>query len=240
MDNHLPADDKNLTPQGENPSGSAPKETIPSTEGGDLDLKTKAGFQTALTKSKEAEKKEKEAREKAETELAELREEKRKAKLAELDETERLKIEKQELEAKLAKSDMRNFASKELSLKGIPLTDPIAEIVMESPWAIPFIKRSLGESPSWAEVVKVVEEKLPSYLDDYVSRKGEKPKGNIPPTETTTTPSNEDGAVDPERPGEVIDSKKIWTRAEIEHMSDEFYLKHRDDIQLAEKEGRIQ
>jgi hypothetical protein len=238
--NTIPADSNDLTnPLGsENPEENAPIDTTPSPEGGDLDEKTKAGFQKALQQKAEALKFEQERRSKIEEELEALRKERKEAKLAELDETERLKVQLNEQVETNAKLNMASFASTEIAKRKLSMDDPICRIAVKRPWALDTIadaiERNFGDSPTWADVIKVVEEKLPSYLDELVSLRGE------PKVETENQPAGNQftSPVDVERMPNNS-PKRTWSRQEIVNLSDTDYQKYRTDILFAEKEGRI-
>jgi hypothetical protein len=231
-------DDLTNPSDSENPEGNAPIDTSQSPEGGDLDEKTKAGFQKALQQKAEALKSEQGRRAKIEEELETLRKERKEAKLAELDETERLKIQLNEQVEDNAKLRMTNFASIEIGKRKLSMDDPLCRIAIKRPWALDTIadaiERNFGDSPTWADVIKVVEDKLPSYLDELVSLRGE------PKVETEPQPSEEPFSppVDVERTPSSS-SKRTWSRKEIASLSDSDYAKYRGEILLAEKEGRI-
>lgn len=196
-----------------------------------------AAYQKLIAKKEQAATAEKARADKAEAELEEYRKAQKAQKLQELDESERLKIERDEALAENAKLRISNFATRELNKRKIDPTNPIYDIVVEAPWALPVIKRSLGDSPSWAEVIQVVEEKLPAYLDTLASRQGETINDTPETAPSETPPANPSGA-DPERPA-TPPSKRVWSRKEIGKMSDADYLKHQAEIKKAQAEGRI-
>jgi hypothetical protein len=238
MENVIPSNQPPVTtPLGsEQPVGDDPIQPEGTIEA-ELDPKTKEGFQRLVAQRELAAKAEKERAEKAEAELAEYRKAQKAQKLQELDESERLKIERDEALAENAKLRISNFASRELNKRKIDPTDPIYDIVVEAPWALPVIKRSLGDSPSWAEVIQVIEDKLPAYLDTLASRQGETINDAPNPVAPSEPPANPSGA-DPERPSNPP-SKRVWSRKEIGKMSDADYLKHQVEIKKAQAEGRI-
>lgn len=232
------SDDVTGTDTQERPTSPDPMQTEKTTEG-ELDPATKKGFQVALQKKSESLKqRERELAEKDE-ELANLKEEKRIKKLQEMDETERLAAERDSLAEENAKLKMSQFALKELNKRAIPLTDAIAEIVLEAPWTIPFVRRSLGDSPSWADVIRTVETRLPSYLDSLKSKNGEhrEETTTTPPVPPSSQPASSAGS-DVERPA-VATQKRIWTRKEIRDLSDTDWLKYRDEIKQATAEARV-
>lgn len=213
------------------PNGSSEEE---------LDPQTKKGFQTALQKRAEEAKAEKLRAEKAEEELRLMRLEQKKKRLEELDEAERLKVERDEALAENAKLKMSNFAVRELQKRNIKPTNPIYDIVVDAPWSIPVIRRSLGDSPSWAEVISAVEAKLPAYLDSLAFN-GETTQNDDPAdTPSDPTPPTEERPRDGDPERQPTNSRKrTWSRREIAKMSDEDYRKHADEIKQAAAEGRI-
>lgn len=239
MENVIPSNQPDLTGRDplENRGGADPMQPNLSTEE-ELDPKTKEGFQRLVAKREQEAKAERERAAQVEAELEQLRRERKQQKLQELDETERLKVERDELAAENAKLRMSNYATRELQKRGIKPTDPIYDIVIDSPWSIPFIRRSLGDSPTWAEVVRVVEDKLPAYLDTLVSHRGETIEDDPSSTPPSNPPASSERKSDPERPANSP-QKRVWSRREIAKMDDATYLKHQKEIKLAQSEGRI-
>jgi hypothetical protein len=239
IEDTIPSDPQN--PSGDDPAGNGGTDPIiPSdTPEAELDPKSKEGFQKLVNKKdKEAQEATKRA-EAAEAEAARLREERRKEKLSQLDETERTKLENQQLVADNAKLKMRHFAAREWAKKNLKATHLMYEIVTDTPWLVPDVRRGLGDEPSWAEVIQAVEEKLPAYLDQLASKNEETPTIETPSSPSGEQPGNGSPQGDPERQPNDATQKRVWTRKEIAALSDADYLKHRDEIKKAEREGRI-
>ena len=230
-------EEEQLTPKGEGANPSAGTEPKPSEEE-ELDLKTKAGFQKALQEAREEKKKFLEDQAKKIKEIAELRKLVKESEMADMDESEKLTLQLNEKIAENAKLQLKVFVNEEIAKRKLDRNDPLLEIVVNTPWAIPEIQRMLGDSPTWEDIVREVEEKLPSYLDALVSKRGEQ-------TETTPTePAEEETeeaippSVDRERPA-VTSPKRTWTRAEIAALSLPDYQKHKAEISKALAEGRV-
>lgn len=214
----------------------------------ELDFKTKAGFQTALQKSREAEKaSSKELREKVK-EATKLRQQLKAKDLKDLSAADRLEKEASELAEENARLKLQNFVAKEVQKRELDLNDPLVEIVMDTPWSIPPVRRILGDSPTWEEVIESVEDKLPSYLDSLVARRKE--MGKVQETTPSTEPASEEDETTPvvppsttptstERTVPAANPKRVWTRTEILALSDENYLKHSKEIKQALADGRI-
>lgn len=215
----------------------------------ELDFKTKAGFQKALQKSKEAEKaQDKELRAKNK-EAIRLRQQLKDKELKDLSAAERLEKEAADLAEENARLKLQNFVAKEVQKRELDLNDPLVEIVMDTPWTIPPVRRILGDSPTWEEVITSVEDKLPSYLDSLVARRKE--MGKVQETEPSEEPASEedeetasatpssDTPTSTERTVPVANPKRVWTRTEILALSDENYIKRAPEIKQALADGRI-
>lgn len=227
MNNDIPSKQDDLTGDNsqEDPTAGDPMQSGNSDEAG-LDPKTKEGFQRLIAK------KEREAREATDRALA-LEKEIKEKKLAELDETDRLKQQNQELAQENAMLKLSQFAKDECLKRGITSEHPLYSIITRKPWVIEEIERSLGDSPTWQQVIQAVEDKLPAYLDSLRFKKGDNTEPN------SDTPASDSGSgVDPERqpdPG----PKRVWSQREIEKMNPKDYAKHSEEIHRAMVEGRI-
>lgn len=221
----------------EHAEGNDPINHAGSTET-ELDPKTKEGFQRLVAKKDKEAKDAADAAREAREELRKLQEEKRRQKLSELDETERLKQERDEAIAANAKLKMQNFASREWNKRGLKADHDLYEIVSETPWLVPFVRRSLGDSPSWEEVIRGVEDKLPVYLDQLASKKEVTPATPELPSDTPSNPSPSNRG-DAERQPNDSSKKRIWSRKEIAKLSNADYAKYRSEINQAMVEGRI-
>jgi hypothetical protein len=239
MDDSLTDENKDLTPSndGEGNSPNAGKDANESPEG-ELDLKTKKGFQKLVAKreqeAQEARREAEEAKAKAFAAQAELK----KKELDELDETERLKIENQEKSKENALLNIKLFVNTEVQKRSLDINDPLVEIVLNTPWSIPVIQGSLGDNPTWEEIISAVKAKLPPYLDNLVSKRGGNGKPVTTPSngqEPTVTPPTADA----ERGSGGDSAKRTWSRREIRNMDNATYLKHKPEIDQALRDGRM-
>jgi len=236
-------DEENLTPSpdGENENQIAGLEPEDSDEA-ELSPKDKVGFQRLVAKREQEAKVENNARLKAEAEAGELRKKLKEREMADLTETERANQQAKEAIEENARLKLQIFVKDEVAERKLNINDPIVEILMDTPWAVPPIKRILGDSPTWEEVVSTVQEKLPAYLDSLVA----KAKTEVStPIESEELPDNgeEEEILPPptstERIIQTSSTKRYWTRSEIAAMDDDEYLKHAKDIRKALAEGRV-
>ncbi len=240
-------EDKNLTPPengDESANSSAGLEPVDSDEA-ELDLKTKAGFQRLVAKKEQEKDTYRQQLLDKEKELTDARKRLKDKEMADLSDVERLKKQSDELAEENSRLKLQGFVTKEVNSRKLDINDPLVEILMDTPWTIPPVRRILGDSPTWEEVVSTVEEKLPAYLDTLVARQktgviktnppvlsqGEEEDDdespNTPPTSTERTVNN------------TPSLKRYWTRSEIGKMSDEEYKKHAKEIRAALSDGRI-
>ena len=239
MDDSLTDENKNLTPSndGEGNDLNAGKDANESPEG-ELDLKTKKGFQKLVAKRDQELESEKKARADAEAKAFAAQTKLKEKELAELDETERLKLENQEKSKENALLSIKLFVNTEVQKRNLDINDPLVEIVLNTPWSIPVIQSSLGDNPSWEDIISAVKAKLPPYLDNLVSKRG----GNGKPI---TTPSNEEEptvippTADAERSAGGDSNKRVWSRREIRNMDNATYLKYKPEIDSALRDGRV-
>ena len=208
----------------------------------ELSPESKEGFHKKLTqKDKELKEAQRKADE-ASKELEEIREKERLANLAKMSDTERLQAERDEAVAKAFKLEINHFILKEVTKRKLDVNDPLIEMVIDTPWAIPPIRRILGDSPMWDDLKREVEDKLPSYLDSLVTRKSGETKGT---GESTSEESEIESiptapSVDTERTaGGVPDNRKVWSQREIAKMDAATYAKYKPLINKALAEGRI-
>lgn len=233
-------DEENLTPPGENDNPNAGIEPEDSEEA-ELDLKTKAGFQRLVAKRDAEAKAERDARLKAESEAGELRKKLKERELADLSDTEKAQKQAQDLAEENARLKLQRFVSDEVLKRKLDPDSPLIEILMDTPWLIPPVKRILGDSPTWEEVVSTVQEKLPAYLDSLVART----KTEVPePDNKEELPNGEEEEIpapptSTERVVTTTTTRRYWTRSEIAKMDDAEYLKHAPEIRKALAEGRV-
>jgi hypothetical protein len=213
-----------------------------SDEGDELNEKSKAGFQKALQEAREKEKR-------LAKEVSQMRSKLKEKELAELGETERLEKEAQQLAEENARLKLQQFISKEVQARDLDVNDPLVEILMDTPWQIPPVRRVLGDSPTWDEVIEAVENKLPSYLDDLVARRNG--TGNASASDANSEPDESEEEQEDDESSEVptstertvvqnsAENKRTWTRSEIAALSDEDYVKNLPSIRKAQRENRI-
>ena len=236
-------EDENLTPsnESENDTPNAGLEPENADEAG-LSPDSKAGFQRLVAKRELENKTEREARLKVEAEAGELRKKLKERELADLSDTDRANKQAQEAIEENARLKLQIFVKDEISQRKLDVNEPLIEMLMDTPWSVPPIKRILGDSPTWEEVISVVKEKLPAYLDSLVARlKTEVP--NLPDEESPDDSEDEEILPIPTSTERVINNtpikKRYWTRSEIAALNDAEYLKRAVEIRQALAEGRI-
>jgi len=227
--------DENLNPD----AGLEPEDS----DEAELTPKGREGFQRLLAERDKKAEVEKEARMKAEAEAGDLRKKLKDRELADLTETERATQQAKEAIEENARLKLQIFVKDEVSKRKLDVNDPLVEILMDTPWAIPPIKRILGDSPTWEEVVSTVKEKLPAYLDSLVARLKTEVSTPEPSEELPENGEEEEEIPTPptstERVVTTPTTKRYWTRSEIAKMSDVEYLKHAPEIRQALADGRV-
>lgn len=231
-------------PPTETPPGNLPDENNPGDNGlstngdGELDEKTKTGFQRLVAKKDTDISNLTSKLEEIQRERDALKKVEQDRKLAEMTETERLKAERDDYERKFVKSELKSFVTAELTKRDL-MKNPLAEDIIESPWLLKVIKSHLPEQPGWDETIEVVKEYLPAYLDTLVV-----------PVTVPNAPLIEDTPIDVvpptvptgrETPPNTPSNKRVWTRAEIDRVKadNDLWLKYREDITLAYTENRV-
>lgn len=168
--------------------------------------------------------------------LNEYQQEQRQRKLSDMDETTKWKTIAQENAEKAAKAELKSFVSTELARRNLA-DHPISDLISETPWAIPTVKRRLSPEPTWDETIEAVKENLPSYLESL-----EQPEKKVE-TKAEEEETTEPEGMEPERSA-AKSTKKAWTRAEVKTYLDSSenrkdFEKRRAVIQEALTEGRI-
>lgn len=186
------------------------------------------GFQAALQKKAELLKVREAELEKVKRELQEKENQEKQRKLADMTEVERYKSVAEDEARKRGELEMRVIVTEAMIGKNIP--GPMAELIRETPWAIPPVKRELGSDFTWDEAIEAVRRHLPDYIDSLVT--------DIP------TKSEEPQKVDSERSmGSPVVQGHIYTQKEVAEISKDprEYEKHRDAImkQLQRDGGRL-
>lgn len=176
-----------------------------------------------------------------EKELEETKNRLRQKDLADMDETERYKLIAAEKSKEAAMMKIKFFVSEELRKRKLE-NSPLAEIILETPWAIPKVRAALPEQPDWDQTESAVRAQLPAYLDTLVNGQA----GTTIPTEPTNpatppaTPPPPSGREAPGTPSpNGVDDKRVWSRREIDKMDPETYKKNRESIFSAMRDGRL-
>jgi len=167
------------------------------------------------------------------TKLSDFEQKDRQRKLGEMDELTKWKTLANENAEKAAKAGLKNFVSTELAKRGL-LNHPVADLIMDTPWAVPAIKSKLSTEPTWDETIQAVESNLGPYLESLEQPKTKKVK--------TDAETDLEGMEEDKSTSKPI--KRIWTRAEVKdylESSDgrEDFRKRQLKINKALTEGRI-
>lgn len=187
-------------------------------------------WQAALQKKAELLKAREAELEETKRRLKEKEDQERSKKLSELSEVDRYKSIAEEESRKRGQSEMKSIVTEALSGKQIPA--PIVELLKSTPWAIPEVRKELGEDFTWDDAIESVRRHLPDYIDSLV-------------VNSPTKSEESNTKVDSERSiGEtVITSGHIYTQREVAELSKnpKEYEKHRDAIfrQLEKSGGRL-
>lgn len=86
--------------------------------------------------------------------------------LAEMSEAERYKTMAEEETRRRGELELRFVVAETLNGKNVP--QALVELIKETPWAIPPVKKVLGEDFTWDEAVDAVREHLPAYIESLV------------------------------------------------------------------------
>lgn len=224
------------TPVLENP----PVDNGLSIEGeGELEPKTKIGFQQLVAKKDLAISESKRLLDEANQKVKTFEAAKHEQELADMTEAERLKAELNEEREKRVRLELHSFVTAELTKRNL-MSNPLAEDIIESPWMLRAIKSHLSGQPTWDETIEAVKEFLPAYLDTLIVPVGNAtPNGEPLPADGEPTP-----APMPSERGEPTitpGNKRVWTHKEIDEIKkdNQKWLKYRADITLAFTEGRV-
>lgn len=206
-----------------------------------LSEKEKKGFQRLIAKKDQKLQDLQEQLDKYNSKLSEFERREREKKLSNMDETEKWKTIAQEEKKRAAEMELKSFVSTELAKAGMA-DHPVADIIAETPWAIPAVKRVLSSSPTWDETIDAVKSRLPSYLESLATSDNKATK-----TEANTESEPEGMETERNQTSTPSTSKsKIWTRAEVgEYLKSaennpEKYRERHAVIQQALEDGRIQ
>jgi cell division septum initiation protein DivIVA len=209
-----------------------------------LDPKEKAGFQRLVAKKDEEIKSYRERLDDMSEKLSRLQQAEREKRLEGLTEAERWKAEAQDNARRAAEAELRSLVTAQASIKGV-MNHPVVQILLETPWAIPAVKKRLTADSTWEETIELVKTHLPSYLDSLVEPETETPQTkkieNLPPREEEVPEGMET-----ERSGSARTEKRTWTRAEVKKYLEDAendpvkFQKRNEEITRAINEGRVQ
>lgn len=237
---------KNDLPIVENPTITPPIENSGSDKGlsteieGQLDEKTKAGFQRLIAKKDEKISELSGLLTTANERLYDYEKAENDRKFAEMSETEKLQTQLEEERTKRVRLELNSFVKAEMTKRNL-MEIPLAEDIIETPWLLKAVKVNLSSNPTWDETLETVKTYLPSYLDTLVV-----PAGDVTPT--ITPPPADNPEITPSMPPErdnptpsTNSQTKIWTKVEIDRIksNNEEWMKHRDEITTAYNEGRV-
>ena len=193
--------------------------------------KESKNWQEALQKSREREKAKDDELEKARQRLNEYQAREREEKLADMTEAEKYKSIAEEESQKRAKLELKVFISE--TIAGKEISRPIADLLYESPWAIPPVRKELGDDFTWDDAIASVRRHLPEYVESLLVS-GQKP-GSEEPLKR----------VDSERSVDTsgVSMSHVYTREEISRISADpkEWEKHRERVlsQLSKAGGVI-
>jgi len=236
---------KNDLPGGEIPNDNLPPENGGSDKGlsteieGQLDEKTKAGFQRLIAKKDAKISELNGLLTTANERLSAYERAENDRKFAEMSETEKLQTQLEEERTKRVRLELNSFVKTELTNRNL-MNNPLAEDIIETPWLLKAVRSNLSTNPTWDETIEAVKTYLPGYLDTLVV-----PAGDVTPIITPPPADNPDNPpMPPERDNPTLTPNsptKIWTKAEIDRIksNNEEWMKHRDEITLAYNEGRV-
>jgi hypothetical protein len=188
------------------------------------------GFQAALQKKAELLKAKEAELEEAKRKIRGIEDQEKQRKLADMSEVDRYKSVAEDEARRRGEIEMKFIVAEALLGKNIPTS--IAELIRESPWAIPPVKRELGSDFTWDDAIESVRRHLPEYINSLVVDS---------PTKSEEEPQKK---VDSERSVETyVSSGHVYTQREVAEISRDpkEYEKHRPAImkQLEKNGGRL-
>jgi len=208
---------------------------------GELDEKTKTGFQKLVAKKDQTIQESQRQLDEANRKLEAYEAAKKEKEFAEMTEAERLKAERDDYAKRFAQSELKSFVTSELTKRSL-LTNPLAGSIINRPWLLDCVAEHLSTQPTWDETIDAVKEFLPAYLDTLVVPVGKEVAPNGEPLipaandESPTPMPSERG-----EPSITPGNKRVWTKQEIAEIQKdtERWLKYRADITLAYTENRV-
>lgn len=186
-------------------------------------------WQHALQQKAEKLKQAEEARLQVEEELRLIKSKEKERELESLSETERYKRIAEENAQKAASLELKFFVREQLEGKNLP--SYMVELITETPWAIPPVKRELGDSFTWDEAISAVKRHLPNYIDSIAVK-------------ATTTTEEPVKMVDSERYASAdVQLQHTYTQEEVKRIAADpkEWVKHKDKIfaQMAKYGGSL-
>lgn len=193
-----------------------------------LSEKEKKGFQRLIAQKDQKLQTLEEQLKEYNSKLSEFQQRERQKKLEKMDEVTKWKTLAEENAEKAAKMELKSFVSTHLSKKNL-VNHPIADLILETPWAIPAVRRKLSSEPTWDETISAVKSELPSYLESLST-----------PDTTKETTETEIEKEDEELEGMEVErsasktQKRVWTRSQVKE-----YLESAKDRQEFTKRQAI-
>lgn len=216
--------------------GNQDSEGLSTKETEGLSEKEKKGFQRLVAQKDQKLKELQDQLKDYNKKLGEIQQQERQKKLSEMDEVTKWKTLAEENAEKAAKMQLKSFVSTHLAKKNLA-DNPIADLILETPWAIPTVKRRLSSQPTWDETIEAVESELPAYLESLA-----KPDTTKEMTEAETQEEELEG-MEPERSA-TKSQKRVWTRSQVKEYLEsakdrQDFAKRQATIQQALTENRI-
>jgi hypothetical protein len=203
-----------------------------------LSEKEKKGFQRLIAQKDQKLQTLEEQLKEYNSKLSEFQQRERQKKLEKMDEVTKWKTLAEENAEKAAKMELKSFVSTELSKKNL-VNHPIADLILETPWAIPTVRRKLSTEPTWDETINAVKSELPSYLESLST-----PDKTKETTEMETESEEEEPeGMEAERSATKT-QKRVWTRSQVKEYLEsakdrQEFTKRQAIIQQALTENRI-
>lgn len=179
-----------------------------------------SNWQAALQKKVELIKQRESELEELKAKLKEREDAEKAKRLAEMSEADRYREIATEEARRRGELELKLVVSEVLHGKDLP--PAIAELIKETPWALPPIRQELGDDFTWDEAVDAVKRILPEYVDTLVVR-----------SPTPEIVEEQPKKVDSERSiGTPASSGHIYTKSEVDALSKDprEWEKHRESV----------
>lgn len=210
-----------------------------------LTPKEKKGFQRLVAKKDDQIQDLESKLDKYNRQLAEYREKERNKKLENMSEAEKWKTKAKEYAQEAAQTRLNSLVTREAAKRDIS-DHPVVDILLETPWAFPAVRKRLTEDSNWDETIELVQTHLPSYLDTLVEPENTTPQAEVETPEQGSQPEPSAEGMETERSGPAEVNKRSWTGEEIKsYLEDaqddpEEYKKRQIEVTKAANEGRVQ